>query len=291
MRSTRPSRLSKKPLLLSEALQQEVIVKQSYDAFLVLDIEATCWKGTDFSFPNEIIEFPVCLMRWKDKTSDLKASQLEVIAEFRSFVRPTWQPILSDFCTELTGITQEQVDEAPPFSTVLASFEKFMVKHGLIHGDTGERLVRFCWCSDGPFDIRDFVVKQCFISKIKMPSWMQGHILDVRTVVLDWLYSQELPEQASRTVRDRPRRRTLNIPAQLKALGLPAFEGRQHSGIDDSRNLSRIVAELAQKNVALHPNTAVYPNRRWQWMGKHGQILEGYWTVKDMSNAVSWQKL
>ena len=29
-------------------------------------------------------------------------------------------------------------------------------------------------------------------------------------------------------------RRSLNIPAQLKALGLPEFEGRQHSGIDVS---------------------------------------------------------
>ena len=30
-------------------------VKQPYDAFLVLDVEATCQEGTDFSWPNEII--------------------------------------------------------------------------------------------------------------------------------------------------------------------------------------------------------------------------------------------
>jgi hypothetical protein len=30
-------------------------VKQRYDAYLVLDIEATCIEGTDFSWPNEII--------------------------------------------------------------------------------------------------------------------------------------------------------------------------------------------------------------------------------------------
>lgn len=29
--------------------------KQPYDAFLVLDVEATCQEGTDFNFPNEII--------------------------------------------------------------------------------------------------------------------------------------------------------------------------------------------------------------------------------------------
>lgn len=30
-------------------------VKQPYDAFLVLDVEATCQEGTDFNWPNEII--------------------------------------------------------------------------------------------------------------------------------------------------------------------------------------------------------------------------------------------
>jgi len=58
------------------------------------------------------------------------------------------------------------VDAAPLFPEVLQSFQKFLVKHGLIDELTGERLVRFCWCSDGPFDVRDFVVKQCFISKV-----------------------------------------------------------------------------------------------------------------------------
>lgn len=48
----------------------------------------------------------------------------------------------------------------------MENFQKFMVKHGLLDEENGERLVRFCWCSDGPFDVRDFVVKQCFISKV-----------------------------------------------------------------------------------------------------------------------------
>ncbi|KAG5728368.1 3'-5' exoribonuclease 1 [Termitomyces sp. T112] len=264
--------------------------KQYYDAFLVLDVEATCQQGTDFNFPNEIIEFPVCLMRWKDRTKDLQATQLEVVAEFRSFVKPTWRPVLSKFCTDLTGITQEQVDAAPPFPSVLASVQDFMVEHGLIDGDTGERLVRFCWCSDGPFDIRDFVVKQCFISKVPMPGWIQGDVLDVRTAILNWLHSREQPKDSSVT-KYGPRRRTLNITAQLKVLGLSGFEGRQHSGIDDSRNIARIVAELARRGTSLHPNTVIHPNRRWQWMGRHGQILDDHWTVKNVDDTKPWQKL
>ena len=41
-----------------------------------------------------------------------------------------------------------------------------MVRNGLIDAETGNPLIRFCWCTDGPWDIRDFVVKQCFISKV-----------------------------------------------------------------------------------------------------------------------------
>ncbi|TFK72521.1 hypothetical protein BDN72DRAFT_869441 [Pluteus cervinus] len=248
---------------------------QPYEKFLVLDVEATCHRGTSFDFPNEIIEFPVSLLQWKDRTENCHASQLEVVGEFRSFVRPTWKPTLSQFCKDLTGITQEQVDIAPTFPEVLARFHKFLVKHGLVDEQTGERRVRFCWCSDGPFDVRDFVVKQCFISNIPIPHWLRGDILDVRLAVNYWLGVQALQRPESGP-RDFPRRRSLNIPSQLEVLGLPVFEGRQHCGIDDTRNLAKIVTELARRGVCLLPNTAIEPYRRWQWMGKRGQILEEY---------------
>ena len=132
-------------------------------------------------------EFPICLMKWRDSDCTMKTSNLQVVNEFRSFVRPSWRPVLSNFCTELTGITQvclascfpfetrllltrskEQVDAAPPFPQVLESVRAFLVENGLIDNLTSKRLVRFCWCSDGPFDVRDFVVKQCFISKVRI---------------------------------------------------------------------------------------------------------------------------
>jgi len=69
-------------------------------------------------------------------------------------------------------------------------------------------------------------------------------------------------------------RKSMGIPLQLEALSLPSFEGRQHSGIDDARNIARIVAELARRGVCLEPNCVVDPRRRWHWMGKRGEILE-----------------
>ncbi|KAI0062234.1 hypothetical protein BV25DRAFT_1916154 [Artomyces pyxidatus] len=246
---------------------------QPYDAFLVLDVEATCFQGTDFHWPNEIIEWPVCLVRWTDKDKNGMASTLQIVDEFRSFVKPTWRPTLSPFCTDLTGITQEQVDDAPYFPEVMNRFSAFLVKNGLIHPATGERLVRFCWCTDGPFDVRDFVVKQCFISNIAMPHWLRGDILDVRKVVSGWADAmQGLPTKKATL----PRRITPNITVQLRTLGLAPFEGRQHSGIDDTRNITRIVVELARRGIQLQPNTYIRPGRRWAWMGKSGEILEEY---------------
>lgn len=90
-------------------------------------------------------------------------------------------------------------------------------------------------------------------------------------------------------------RLSLSIPRQLEVLSLSPFEGRQHSGIDvsfrplcyfelnhvailnfylqDARNITRILVELAKRGLKLEPNTAINPNRRWPWMGKRGKIL------------------
>jgi len=260
------------PLPLMNEQYRAVRVPQPYDAFLVLDVEATCFQGTDFNWPNEIIEWPVCLLKWVDKGADGMAGTLQKIAEFRSFAKPTWRPKLSPFCTSLTGITQEQVDGAPDFPEVASRFSAFLVQHGLIHPRTGERLMRFCWCTDGPFDIRDFVVKQCFISNISMPPWIRGDVVDVRKLV--GALSAFVGAHTSKPTF--PRRMSPNIEHQLRFLELGPFEGRQHSGIDDSRNIARIIIELARRGVRLVPNTPIQPGRRWPWMGRSGQILEQY---------------
>ncbi|KAJ4488184.1 ribonuclease H-like domain-containing protein [Lentinula aciculospora] len=248
--------------------------RQPYDVFLVLDIEGTCELGSSFDYPNEIIEFPVCLMRWKD---DRQRRELEVVDEFRSFVKPSWRPTLTRFCKELTGISQLQVDSAPSFMEVLQSVFQFLVAHGVLDEDSREPLLRFCWCSDGPYDIRDFVIKQCFISKIVVPDWLRGDALDVKKLVTNWSISQKYQGRKMKVMlsRNHPHRPSLNISSQLRVLGLPAFQGRKHSGIDDARNIARILSECARRNISLQPNTRIDSNRRWSWMGKSGQVLQG----------------
>merc|ERR1719291_487311 len=86
--------------------------------YLVMDFEATCERD-DRSWVPEIIEFPAILI---DRRT------LAAVAEFREFVRPTEQPRLTAFCTELTSITQEEVDAAAPLAEVLGRFESWLAE-------------------------------------------------------------------------------------------------------------------------------------------------------------------
>lgn len=98
-----------------------------------IDLELTCEKREEVTGPNyrswqEIIEIGLVITEAKSGIERRRISKL---------VRPTERPILSDYCTTLTGITQADVDSAKPLietwkelsafipdnkSTVFASF-------------------------------------------------------------------------------------------------------------------------------------------------------------------------
>ena len=74
----------------------EFIYQAPFDFIVVYDFECQCEDKTkDLTF-NEIIEFPIVVI-------DVK--QRKIVAEFQTYVKPTIHPILTPFCTELTGIT------------------------------------------------------------------------------------------------------------------------------------------------------------------------------------------
>ena len=73
----------------------------AFDCYVVLDFEATCDKDRKME-TQEIIEFPLVLV---------DAKTLKQVDEFRTYVRPTFHPELTNFCKELTGIQQEQLGD------------------------------------------------------------------------------------------------------------------------------------------------------------------------------------
>jgi inhibitor of KinA sporulation pathway (predicted exonuclease)/plasmid maintenance system antidote protein VapI len=81
---------------------------------VVVDIEHTCAMGG--SIPpeeRETIEIGAVL---------IDTCSLQIIDEFSELIRPITHPKLSQFCTELTGITQGELDVAAHFSEVFAHF-------------------------------------------------------------------------------------------------------------------------------------------------------------------------
>ncbi|OWK10976.1 ERI2, partial [Cervus elaphus hippelaphus] len=93
--------------------------KQLFDYLIVLDFESTCWNDGKHHRSQEIIEFPAVL---------LNTSTGEIESEFHAYVQPQEHPILSEFCMELTGIRQAQVDEGVPLKICLSQFCKWIQK-------------------------------------------------------------------------------------------------------------------------------------------------------------------
>ena len=86
-----------------------------FDHFI--DFEATCEEKNPSGYPHEIIEFPAVLVSSREKT---------IVDVFHSFVRPTINPKLSEFCHNLTGISQATVDDADTFEVVHERFIDWM---------------------------------------------------------------------------------------------------------------------------------------------------------------------
>ena len=85
----------------------------------MLDFEATCWKDKQ----KKSQEISEDIFRWQGHTSVslvhsvsvefpavlLNTANGAIEAEFHHYVQPKENPTLSDFCRELTGITQVYV--------------------------------------------------------------------------------------------------------------------------------------------------------------------------------------
>jgi len=191
----------------------------------VLDVEATC---DEFSkdYIHEIIEFPVVLV-------DLLAEGGPApVDEFHTFVRPTVNTTLSEFCNRLTGITQDQVDSAPTLPEVLAQFEEWRVSKGLQYSQEEQD---FAFAADGPFDLRFFMHGECTRKGIEKPVYYDKWI-NIKSMFADFYKT-----------------RHLKIHKMLARQNMK-FEGRLHSGIDDTRNIARILIKMRQDGCHVYVN-------------------------------------
>lgn len=233
--------------------------KPLFDYLVVLDFEATCIENG--TIPNqEIIEFPSIL---------LDLNTMEVVDEFHSYVKPTANPTLSEFCTSLTGIEQETVDAAPEFAEVFQQHQAWLVSHGISltnpfekesSDDTGKEMdeeERKESSSAKDMDIEDSLDATKTAVIVTHGDWdlktclpAQCHLLNlpIPAVYRSWCNIKVIVRESYRHSDGRPlnRRAKLGMERVLDLLGLP-LDGRHHSGIDDSRNITKCAVSLIRE--------------------------------------------
>ncbi|XP_070617327.1 ERI1 exoribonuclease 2 [Erythrolamprus reginae] len=195
-------------------------LRQLFDYLIIIDFESTCWK--DVRRCQEIIEFPAVL---------LNTSNGEIETEFHMYVQPQEHPTLSEFCTELTGIKQNQVDEGVPLHISLSQFSKWIYKiqqeksivFGLTSAAPEEKLCAFVTWSD--WDLGICLHYECKRKQLRKPNILNSWI-DLRATYKSF-YS----------------RKPQGLNGALKDVGI-TFEGREHSGLHDSRNTARLAWKM-----------------------------------------------
>lgn len=195
-------------------------------------------------------EFPAVLV-------DLK-SQI-ILSEFHHYIQPIESPQLSEFCTEFTGITQEKIDhDAVPLQTGLLNFGQWLnesiEKYKLILpkvGETNKATTAFMTWTDWDFGV--CLTKECERKRIKKSTYFDQWI-DLKAT-FKVIYIDDCNKFYSLLIRlyclqDWYKYRPKNFADALTFVGM-YFEGRQHSGIDDSRNIARLACRLVHDGAPL----------------------------------------
>ncbi len=184
---------------------------------LIIDLEATCWDRIENRQREdmEVIEIGGALLmdgQIKPESRD------DYIPTFSIFVKPKKNPILSDFCKNLTSIKQEDVDGANLFPEALGSF---LLNVGVYLG--AESISNIIWGSWGRYD-HNQVSQDCALHGLKYPFGKHWNIKRA--------YSE------SRGVK-----KGFGLAKALKQLDL-RFEGTHHRGIDDAIMISKVTRQV-----------------------------------------------
>eukprot|EP00758_Cryptobia_borreli_P001090 Tbor_TRINITY_DN1929_c0_g1::TRINITY_DN1929_c0_g1_i1::g.3513::m.3513/K18416/THEX1, ERI1; 3'-5' exoribonuclease 1 len=192
------------------------IEKQLFDYMIVVDFECTCRENCD-DFPNEIIEFPAILVDIRNGGKVLKEKS------FRSYAKPWRNPVLSDFCTSLTGIQQIHVQNAPDLQDVVRNFEQWYRRVIPI----GAKVML---ATDGPWDFKNFVLKGAVKRDHVMFPTLFYEYFDIRTTFANFFNNGK----------------SIKLNNMLSRLGLK-FEGRPHCGFDDAVNIARLAVAMMKE--------------------------------------------
>ncbi|KAJ6795926.1 putative exonuclease domain-containing protein [Iris pallida] len=201
-----------------EASKLNKLKPKKFDYVLVLDLEGKV----------EILEFPVVMIDTKT---------MEFVDAFHRFVRPIEmsEQRVNEYIEGKygkLGIDRVWHDTSIPFTDVLEEFELWLENHRLWKKKLGGSLDRAAFVTCGNWDLKTKVPQQCKVSKIKTPSYFMEWI-NLKDIYLNFY-----------------NRRATGMMTMIRELEMVPL-GSHHLGIDDTKNIARIVQRLLTDGALL----------------------------------------
>lgn len=158
------------------------------------------------------------------------------------------KPLLSDFCRKLTGITQTTVNNSQTLESVLKKFHLWLTKElkmrNLVLPKCSITNIKgnCAFVSWSDHDFKSFLDTECKRKNIKKPEYFNQWI-DVRYIFRGFYGYNKL-----------------KFDSALQRMGIN-FTGKQHSGLDDAKNLAIMVYKLFKKGVNLKITKDLTPSK------------------------------
>ncbi|MBH8560729.1 exonuclease domain-containing protein [Nostoc sp. CENA67] len=179
--------------------------------FLIVDLEATCCNnGSIPSHEMEIIEIGAVM---------LNRATWKIDSEFQQFIQPVRHPQLTSFCTELTSIRQQDINQALRFPEAISGFKELI-----------DLFPNYIFCSWGNYDKKQFL-QDCQFHNVPYP-FTPEHI-NIKKEFSEYLGVSK----------------GFGMAMALELLGIE-LKGIHHRGIDDARNIAAIYKYIKTQKIS-----------------------------------------
>lgn len=142
----------------------------------------------------------------------------------------------------IPGITQAQVDSAPTFPKVLQLFYQWLTSQ--IANLKTQRPITICPLTCGDWDLMTMFPSQCKLSNIPTPHPLAKNWINIKT---------EFERLANIFIEKDEN----DLMQMMREFGLE-HEGKLHSGIDDTKNMVKVVKELVKRDTLKPRHDKIY---------------------------------
>lgn len=198
--------VSEKDITKLEVMDNYLLLNGGIIMVVIFDIEASCEsRKINPNYNMETIEIGA-----------VKMDGEKIIDEFQTFIKPEYVDKLTPFCTELTGITFDDLENAPSFNEAIINFHEFIYGHTIY--------------SCGEFD-RKFLSQEIAEKGISQDHLMARNAIESSHVNLKRHY---------KNVTSKHMRGMIGMAKDLNV----KLKGVHHRGLDDARNLAYIYIRI-----------------------------------------------